>query len=351
MFHRIYPKKDCFVTNFPVDGIRATDANVGRSEIIQIFKIASSPNSGSYAHALFLFDHDQFLTAAVSASYTLALFDAIHDDSTPSSFDLTVIPQTQNWDEGKGQDVDYFTDLGVANWLSASNSTSWSNPGAYPTSSGSTASFHFDQGDEDLLVDVTDLVNGPMSASNSGFFVQISPLQETDANDYWIKMFFSRDTHYVDKRPYLEKRWEDWTGSLSSGSSTVLDPTGSLIASLHDVRDVYDSTEIVTLHLLTRTKGYDPAVVATASSDGGGTALTNAYYRIVDDLTEQVLVPFSTGSQKYTKLSWNDQGNYFRIAMSSVPTGSVHRFDFIYKPSGSEDWTFIPGDQFKFRVV
>ncbi len=344
MFYRVYPTKDAFITNYAVNGVQMTGSNTGGSEILYLFKTITLPQSGSRSHILMQFDSASFPVVA-SASYNLNLFNCQHAETLPFGYPVYIRPVTQQWAEGSGHDLYDYTDIGNCNWNSASAGSAWDIPGGYPAGALSST-FTFDSGDEDLSVDVTNIMS---TAADYGFFIQIPNALENDQNDYWIKMFYSRQSSYLWKRPYLDIKWEDWTGD-TSGFSGSIDPTGSVTAIVYDLRSDYFTTEDVSLHLSVYPKNWNPAVVTTASSDVSGALLTNAYYRLVDDRTDEVVVPFGTGSTKFTKLSYSpSEGNFFRLRMGNLVPGSVYRLEFVYNSGTS--WNQIrPDNQFKFRV-
>ncbi len=366
-FRRLYPTKDCFVTNVKSGYYSGTYANTGASEILQLFKTVQGP---SYAHILIQFGS---VPVVPSATYVLHLHDAEHAETLPFAYKAYVYPNDyQDWSEGRGHDLDTWQDSGTANWLSATNVTPWPVTGAAPPSASVSATFSFDAGYEDLDVDVT-----PFATTSYGFFIQVDPAAEADGYDYYVKMFHSRHTHFPVRRPYLEVRWNDASGTLSTGSQYFLvtgsgafsgvqldprhtgtlsgvltasyvvnvNPTGSVVVSMPGLRPVYDSAEVVTLHLQVVTKDWNPAVVSTASSELTGVVLTSATYRIVDDLSEEVVVPFGT----HTSMSWDDSGSRFPLSMSALPTGSVFRLEFKYDVA--DGVKYISGTDFKFRVI
>lgn len=93
-----------------------------------------------------------------------------------SSFDLELFNINQEWDEGSGYDV-IFNNIVVstpvvqaANWYSATTITEWSTAGAY--NSGTTEIIggqHFDKGNEDIEIDITDYINQRLNNSGSTY--------------------------------------------------------------------------------------------------------------------------------------------------------------------------------------
>jgi hypothetical protein len=365
---RIYPSQDTSVTDFDPAYSLTTGtlyANVGAAEILNLYKYEVHR-----AEVLV-----QFPTSSIQASSSvfLHLADAQHDQTLPAGYTVYIRPLEQPWTEGDGLDIDTYTDVGQANFIYATTNVTWS------LQTGTlSSSFYLTTGHEDIDVEVTHMTG----AIGHGFDIMMDPFEP---GDLYIKKFHSRQSHFSNKRPYLECRWTDWTGSLStttlfcvtsgaysgtlwpatmattpaSGSGTLVtsyavdvNPTGSVITSLYNLQPVYDITERVRLDLLVQRKDWDPAVVVTASTDTQCSILTECYYRVVDVLTNEEVVQFGTGSLQHTKLSYNNFSNYFYFDMSSLSVGPLYRFDFIYNvPTGSSEWTLIQGDAFKFRLT
>lgn len=370
-FIRYYPTKDTSISNAdPAAGsIDTSDSNIGASEILNLYRTSDHAATSSI-----LIGFDPMPTGSVAY---LKMFDAQHSSTLPSGYVIKIQPLEQDWSEGTGLDADYYSDIGTANWLSATNSSSWG-----PTTGTLSATFDVVNGHEDLEVDITALT----SSMTHGLSVKIDPAWP---GDYYIKEFHSRHTHFPTKRPYIEHRFADWTGSFSmqniytattgpySGSvfstatftaamlntlvtsgtltasampAVTVDPTGALVSQISDLRAVYDADEVVTLHLNTRLKDWNPATVATASVAAPSVILTSMYYRITDVVTGEVVVPFGIIPIAYTKLSYNDNGNYFKLHMGSLPEGQLLQIDFIYQtPVG--DWIVLPGTANRFRVT
>jgi len=366
-FIRHYPTQDTSIANADpsVNDKDIRYANVGASEILNLYQTSEQNATASVLI--------NFPTATPAAGETvwLKLFDAQHAETLPYGYTVWVHQLTQSWTEGTGLDMDYYTDLGVANDLSATLTTPWLS-----SSLTGAVSFSFANGHEDLEADVTVLTPSPF-----GFHIHISE----SFSDLYIKKFHSRQTHFPTKRPYLEYRLVDPTGTLStktvytantasymgveidptkflsstlaalSGSGTVLlsqtwvsnvDPTGALVASIPNLKPVYDASEAPKLQLQVQLKDWNPATALTASSVTPNVVLTKVYYRITDVITDEVLVPFAD----YTRTEYGDAGNWFSLNMASLPTGSLFQIDLRYEaPSGV--FTLFPGTANRFRVI
>lgn len=455
MIYRIFSQKDTFITNYKLNQIPRTGSNFGDSEILHVYKEAGlSGSSGvaassSLARLISKFDVNEYLTISSSLDvpvgspvFFLRMFDAQHDQELPSSFDMEIQALSQDWDEGRGRDVDFFSDLGTANWIKAKSNVYWSSPGGVGT--GSIVNVHFDSGHENIDADITSIVNQWLGGMpNNGLIVKISSSQEADSNDYYIKMFHGRNTSFLDRRPHIEVRWNDFSadnrgnfyfdvsGTLRmsvvvggqyvdlSGVGTgdvgvrIVDSSGTVgiftgshsgtpghydvtfalpsssysgslfrdiwfdlsspsrwfmtgtfgvgtlvprdsftdarnVVSITNLRSSYSPDEIVRLNTFVRPYDYNPARVLTASLGAQSLVVSKAYYRIVNDLTDDIVVPFGTGVQEHTRLSYDSRGGNFLLPMSALAPGNVYRIDFLMDIDGQR--VLIDRD-FKFKVM
>jgi hypothetical protein len=94
-----------------------------------------------------------------------------------TSFDLIVFKITEYWDEGIGYD---YTDTGYdfvsgnrtyderpSNWFYRTSLNSWRTAGVYNETPDILQSIHFDHGNENIDVDITDYVNGILVSGNT----------------------------------------------------------------------------------------------------------------------------------------------------------------------------------------
>lgn len=221
---RIYPSADTWITDVHPErtvDLRASGSNHGRSPSLNVFARKGDIISSSIelARTLVKFDltelsgkiFDTQKIPSSSVSYYLRMVNMKHEDTVPTSYDVDVMPVSRSWDEGKGVDDDEFLDLGYANWENATSAVAWTTTGSdYITNF--SASQHFDEGDENLEVNVTRFVNEWLTGSlidNYGFLLKLTDTQESNDVNYYRKAFHSQETLYVDRMPYLEARWDD----------------------------------------------------------------------------------------------------------------------------------------------
>lgn len=131
-------------------------------------------------------------------------------------------------------------------------------------------------------------------------------------------------------------------------SQPVLRPDQHYYVNVTNLKDQYDTSEVVDLNLFVRDRFFNPTVVLTASSDSLPMVVTKGYYSIRNDVTDSIVVPFGTGTVETTRLSYDDHGNYFKFYMKNLPSGGVYRLVFLFVVDGQN--RFVDGD-FKFKVV
>lgn len=226
-FYRIFPTKDTWITDRVIDNdiaVRATGSNHGRSPALNVFavepEVAAGSGSADLARALLQFGvtelsgkiYDEQIIPSSSVSYVLKMFNMTHTDTLPESYDLFAYPLSQSWDEGNGIDDDNDRDDGVANWGQATSITNWTTSGSDFLETGfGSGSQHFDQGQEDLEMDITDIVVNWLTGTleQNGVVVKLGVSEESGSTDYFRKVFHGRETKFIDKMPYIEARWDD----------------------------------------------------------------------------------------------------------------------------------------------
>lgn len=240
---RYFASKDNTITNAFKSNLttRGTSANMGQSDILEVFSIygqasSSSGLSSELSRVLIEFDTTDIATdraagnvpASGSVSFYLKMYNAKHGQTLPKNYYMEVIAVTGStaWEEGYGLDMEGYTDSTAggtgSNWLSASatDADGWSTAGGdYSdpnTDTSSSFTQYFDTGVEDLEIDVTTLVeqwldsagNVLGSKNNYGVGVMLSSSHESESRSYYTKKFFARGSEFFFKRPVLEARWD-----------------------------------------------------------------------------------------------------------------------------------------------
>ena len=137
-----------------------------------------------------------------------------------SSFDLIVFKVTEFWDEGLGFDYEdeiYDFTSGnntfnerPSNWFNRTTLDTWSSAGVYsvPTIIDTV---HFDNGNEDLVADITDYVNGIILSGNTnhGLGIAFAPLYEDIKSEVDQSVAFFTKYTQTFFEPFVETVFQD----------------------------------------------------------------------------------------------------------------------------------------------
>ena len=167
----------------------------------------------------------------------------------------------------------------------------WTTPGGDFTTLLGTV--HFDDGDEDLELDVTDEVLDWISGgegngdpdSHLGFVLKISDENAAQIRSYYTKKFFARGTQFFFSRPAIEARWSDFIGD-NRGNFFANSP---LVSAANNINNLYlfnrvggDLVDIPgdpTLEFKLWLDEYKTDAVATADYDVTITKVDTGIYR------------------------------------------------------------------------
>ena len=356
--------------------------NTGLDEILEIRKdVNSTGTTVDVSRILIKFDLSYISSSIVSglipppgslpasSSYYLNLFDA-KPSALVTSQSLYAYPVSQSWTMGGGRSYDNPRTTDGCSWnfkFGQDDGRLWSSisgsGGTWYTGSGFEASQSFTHKSRDMRMNVTDIVNKWITTDtpNEGFIVKRSgSVGNTDTNqdegsttELGNFSFFSSDTH-TKYPPTLEVVWDDssWnTGSLSALSSTELEDT---VIYMKGLRPEYNEKSIAKFRLVgrarfpERTFATTPANLTVKYLPSGSTSGDGTFYSIKDAETEDVIVPYGSGS----KVSCDSTGNYFNLRLDGYQPERYYRLCYkVVSGSGTSDETQQYFDEgFTFKV-
>jgi len=137
-----------------------------------------------------------------------------------TSFDLYCYAVNQFWDEGIGYDYkalpkvfndDYSFSTEASNWFSATTLNTWTVPGSFSGSPVPIATQHFDNGNEDLNLDITEYINSIIISgeTDNGLVIAFGPDYESQASSLDRSLFVGFFTKYTQTffEPFLETKF------------------------------------------------------------------------------------------------------------------------------------------------
>jgi hypothetical protein len=211
------------------------NTNTGRNPVTELFYGGDSTNQ-SYTRFLFHFDETRLKNLYTGGTYTdlsklthtlrltnTGAFDkellgetTCDGKDRACSFDLILFTINQAWDEGVGYDFEAcsfvgggsITSICPSNWTEAQTNTPWANgSGVYTgsTSGITVGTQHFEQGNENIEIDITDVVNGYLTGdTNYGLGLAFPrTLEALNTTTYQYVGFFTRHTQTF-YEPFVE---------------------------------------------------------------------------------------------------------------------------------------------------
>ena len=159
-----------------------------------------------------------------------------------------------------------------------------------------------------------------------------SPLQEV--HDVWHKAgteFFT-GSFYPEKMPTYDSA-----------------PTFDRNTACKNLKKVYSQQDKSRFRFFVRSKDWSPTIYTVATANNPTEIIESASFsvtRVIDDL---VAIPYGTGSNYSTYLSYDKEGNYFDLDMSLLETGYMYEIKLSYYNDSIGDWQ-EQTQTFKFRV-
>tara|TARA_B100000902_G_scaffold24744_1_gene29792 strand:+ start:11866 stop:12996 length:1131 start_codon:yes stop_codon:yes gene_type:complete len=350
MHYFIFPEKDTTIFQM------SASKNTGLDEILEVRKdLNASGKNPKVSRVLIQFDLNEISNSMVrgtidsdSARFYLNLYDA-NPTNLSYTQSLYAYAVSQSWVVGEGFSADSpLTEEGCS-WRFRDGQTAATLWTGSISASGGTwfddvyASQSFTFATRDVRMDVTPIVNKWLGSTrpNDGFILKRSGSvgnldinTDEGSNDRLGNFsFFSRQTNTI-YPPKLEVEWYDtkWnTGSLSPLNSTELEDT---VIYMKNIRKTYKENSKVKFRLVGRGR-YPTRSASNTSSEfltvkylpsgsvqsiGGD----GAYYSVRDADTEEVIVPYGTGSL----ISCDSTGNYFNLWMNGFQSERYYKFEF-----------------------
>ena len=140
------------------------------------------------------------------------------------------------------------------------------------------------------------------------------------------------------------------TSELEAAYKRAKQSDKTYVMTMTNLRTEYRSDQTARLRVYAREKNWSPNIYTTANSTPENLIITSGSYRLLRITDELEVLPYGTGSVKFSELSYDVSGNYFDLDMSLLEPGYQYGFKFsIY-----DDFTQTYVEQpylFKFRVI
>ena len=195
---------------------------------------------------------------------------------------------------------------------------------------------------KDIELNVTSIVDEWYTGSieNYGFILKHEDKLEFNTSSYFELKYFSGNTHTI-YPPCLEIKWDDYNYS----SSLNVVNNQNIILTLENNISEYQQDSVQRFKINVRDK-YPVRIFQTSSLYLDNKILpTSSYYQIKDLDTEEIIIDFD---EKYTKISANNEGNYFDIYMNGLECSRYYK---ILIKTIINDSVLVLDDNYFFKVI
>jgi hypothetical protein len=302
--YKFFPEKDTFISS------QYNNENYSRDEILDI-----SCDKYSINRSLIYFNNDDLINFInnnniniISSSFNLKLYLA-YSSNIPINYSIYAYPLTKIWDAGTGRSGDEPNPKNGVCWdyNSLISSSIWSG-GEYNDLIYSSQSFNYND-NKDINIDIKNIINSwyDNSLTNNGIILKYNNIIES-SSILISNQFFSMDTHTI-YPPCLEIQWDD---SIQSSSLNIIN--NEFKSSIVNLKNEYNQDSIYKFKIKSRDL-YPVRQFQTSSLYLNNKILPeNSYWSLIDSKTKEIVIDYGIG----TKLSNDDEGNYFKIYMNGL---------------------------------
>ena len=177
---------------------------------------------------------------------------------------------------------------------------------------------------ESLFVDIID---------SGSSVVQTLTASTIDEGIYQISGVFIEP---VDGTDIFRDVWFTDSRQLFTGTVEPVYATGSQLlnfdsisVNIPNIKKEYYTDEEIIVRVFARKTDYKPAVVQRSDLTPDPLLLRQAYFQIENADTGDVVIPFSTGSLDFSKLSYDFEGNYFKMWTSGLAPSNVYKIKIL----------------------
>lgn len=150
--------------------------------------------------------------------------------------------------------------------------------------------------------------------------------------------------------------WHDGTTEYFTGSISPMDQASQMTRkkptyyiNITNLRNQYRSDEDARFYLYVRNKNWSPTIYTVATNTAENTAIQSASYRVYRTIDGYPAIPYGTGSDSHTGLSYDVSGNYFNVNMDMLEPGYEYALKFAFYNNELSSWG-EQDDTFRFRV-
>ena len=185
----------------------------------------------------------------------------------------------------------------------------------------------------------------------------------TAATGGWISTgIYTASVCLSQASPAVERLFDVWstgrvndtqwhTGSIYPDiqEASSYNPTPQHVTKITNLKSEYFQHETARFRLFVREKGWNPSIYSKATATIPNLSIDSGSYKIYRVVDEYEVMPYGTGSDMETALSFDVSGNYFDLDMELLEAGYAYAVKFAYYNGALSSYVEQP-EVFKFRV-
>jgi len=141
-----------------------------------------------------------------------------------------------------------------------------------------------------------------------------------------------------------------FTGTIDPKSliSYSTNPNQKFVSHLTNLKPAYSvANTSARFRLYTRKKDWSPTIYTVSSNEAPIDLVEDAYYKVCRVSDNLDVIPYGTGSDNNTRLSYDASGSYFDLDMSLLEADNTYAIKFVYYLNSQY---VEQSEEFKFRV-
>ena len=141
------------------------------------------------------------------------------------------------------------------------------------------------------------------------------------------------------------------TGSITP---TIIDsyetaPSDKYVTNITNLKSVYSPSETARFRVYIREKNWSPTLYNISSREIENYQIESGSYKVFRIIDELDVIPYGTGSDLHTAMSYDLSGNYFDLDLSMLEPDYMYGIKFTYYNNSIGGWSEQP-EVFKFRI-
>jgi hypothetical protein len=149
--------------------------------------------------------------------------------------------------------------------------------------------------------------------------------------------------------PAFTECYHTGTVNIKQHKALNYSPYPSYVTNITNLRPIYYTHETPRFRFYVREKEWCPTIYTVANKANDTLTIQSASYQVHRNIDDLIVIPFGTGSEKSTEMSFDVSGNYFDFSMDLLEPGYSYAIKVAYYSDTVQSYIEQPYE-WKFRV-